>query len=53
MTGALLIIDVVPAKAGTHTPRPSFLGAVVAGFRNNRSRWLWVPAFAGTTKREM
>src|SRR4051812_111378 len=41
---------VVPAKAGTHTPWPlvSALGLVALAY--NRDRWLWVPAFAGTTK---
>src|SRR5436190_14716022 len=41
---------VVPAKAGTHTPRLALLNR--GGGRlslNNRSLWLWVPAFAGTT----
>ena len=40
---------VVPANAGTHTPRPLFCAHAVAGFANHRGRWLWVPAFAGTT----
>ena len=41
---------VVPAKAGTHTRRLTLLNR--GGGRlslNNRSVWLWVPAFAGTT----
>ena len=40
---------VVPANAGTHTPRPLVCAHAVAGFANHRGRWLWVPAFAGTT----
>ena len=39
---------VVPAKAGTHTPRP-FVGHDRSCLRNNEVLWLWVPAFAGTT----
>src|SRR5437660_12777083 len=35
----LFAARVVPAQAGTHTPCP-------------RGRWLWVPAFAGTTPSE-
>src|SRR6266850_7073258 len=41
---------VVPAKAGTHTPCPIILGAEAEAFCTNERRWLWVPAFAGTTK---
>jgi len=41
---------VVPANAGTHTPRPSYGAIAAAGFCHNKDRWLWVPAFAGTTK---
>jgi len=40
---------VVPANAGTHTPRPLSCAHLVDGFANHKSRWLWVPAFAGTT----
>src|ERR1700730_4002164 len=46
---------VVPAKAGTHTPRrPEWalceLPSVVADISDqNSGLWLWVPAFAGTT----
>jgi hypothetical protein len=43
---------VVPAKAGTHTPRPLDLGTVANGFCSNKRRWLWVPAFAGTTQED-
>ena len=36
--------------AGTHTPRRMLLkGFVVQSLRNRHLRWLWVPAFAGTT----
>ena len=38
---------VVPANAGTHTPRPCWGSWETACIR---SRWLWVPAFAGTTR---
>ena len=38
------------ANAGTLTPRRSLLkDAGRRLVRNNKSRWLWVPAFAGTT----
>jgi hypothetical protein len=42
--------SVVPANAGTDTPRP--IGETPASdiFVDNERRWLWVPAFAGTTK---
>src|SRR5215204_7056735 len=43
---------VVPAKAGTHTPRREWLEN--RGRRlcfDNCWRWLWVPAFAGTTEK--
>src|ERR1700732_795451 len=40
---------VVPAKAGTHTPRLLSLSAAARRLSNNEHRWLWVPAFAGTT----
>src|SRR6188472_2880672 len=44
------ILPVVPANAGTHTPRPRGWQKVgVAIGRNNECLWLWVPAFAGTT----
>ena len=29
---------------------PFVLGTLVDAFRNRKRRWLWVPAFAGTTK---
>src|SRR5258707_1180922 len=41
---------VVPAKAGTHTPRILKWKMEPASRRNNNCRWLWVPAFAGTTR---
>jgi hypothetical protein len=44
-----MTIPVVPANAGTHTPRMLFWANAVAGFANSRCQWLWVPAFAGTT----
>src|SRR5260370_33674542 len=40
---------VVPAKAGTHTPRLLVRVCGQLSFYNKR-RWLWVPAFAGTTR---
>jgi hypothetical protein len=46
--GAGTISIVVPANAGTHTPRRLRL-AVLEGFGYDFGRWLWVPAFAGTT----
>jgi hypothetical protein len=48
-TGSGVSLNVVPANAGTHTPRPRVFGTVGDGFRSNRHLWLWVPAFAGTT----
>jgi len=43
-------LSVVPAKAGTHYPKCELLrDAGVTAFFNNTIRWLWVPAFAGTT----
>jgi hypothetical protein len=42
---------VVPANAGTHTPRRRVFGTVADAFCCNKRRWLWVPAFAGTTHR--
>jgi len=39
---------VVPANAGTHTPRPRvWAGWLTASAKQHL--WLWVPAFAGTT----
>ena len=50
MTGSAQVFNfVVPAKAGTHTPRLSAFDTGADGFRYNELRWLWVPAFAGTT----
>ena len=43
---------VVPAKAGTHTPWPVILGTKAETFGPNERRWLWVPAFAGTTQED-
>src|SRR6266704_668905 len=43
---------VVPAKAGTHTPCSLIFGAVAETFSLIERRWLWVPAFAGTTKED-
>src|SRR5258708_28949562 len=40
---------VVPANAGTHTPRPRRFGTVANGFCSNTLLWLWVLAFARTT----
>src|SRR5260370_2714534 len=41
-------LSVVPAKAGTHTPRPLDFGrSELIPSKNNQQRW--VPAFAGTT----
>jgi len=42
-------LNVVPAKAGTHTPKPRGFGTVANGICTNQHLWLWVPAFAGTT----
>ncbi|MGF6430233.1 hypothetical protein ABIE91_005453 [Bradyrhizobium elkanii] len=42
---ARLILNVVPAKAGTHSHRVELLKkAVATASRNNEHRWLWVPA---------
>ncbi len=42
-------INVVPANAGTHTPRTIDIRLEPKyGIKHNRRR-LWVPAFAGTT----
>src|SRR6185312_8582799 len=42
---------VVPANAGTHNPRRlDFETLGVDILSNNPQRWLWVPAFAGTTR---
>ena len=43
--------SVVPAKAGTHTPRSISFHRGLTSFLYMRLRWLWVPAFAGTTLR--
>ena len=41
---------VVPANAGTHTPRPFGKRRMVDSLPNDDHLWLWVPAFAGTTR---
>jgi hypothetical protein len=44
------LTNVVPAKAGTHTPCAlSLKDAVVTLCDNHVRQGLWVPAFAGTT----
>jgi hypothetical protein len=43
--------DVVPTNAGTHTPCPIVLHDRAETFRSNTHQGLWVPAFAGTTRR--
>jgi hypothetical protein len=43
--------NVVPANAGTHTPCPIILDDGADTFCNNNRQGLWVPAFAGTTRR--
>ena len=40
------------AKAGTHTPYSLILGAVAETFSLIERRWLWVPAFSGTTRED-
>ena len=42
-----LMVAVVPANAGTHTPRLSDRNAIIT--HPDNARCLWVPAFAGTT----
>jgi hypothetical protein len=42
-------LNVVPAKAGTHTPWPIVEGCYSTAFAQHTVLWLWVPAFAGTT----
>jgi hypothetical protein len=45
-------LHVVPAQAGTHTLRlhdAEGLSHLRKQRANNNHRWLWVPAFAGTT----
>ena len=44
-----ILYAVVPANAGTHTPRLIKWGDGLATFCYNNRRRLWVPAFAGTT----
>jgi hypothetical protein len=43
--------DVVPTNAGTRTPCPIVLHDRAETFRSNTHQGLWVPAFAGTTRR--
>jgi len=40
---------VVPAHAGTHTPRLLIFAIWLAAVCYGLLQWLWVPAFAGTT----
>ena len=40
---------VVPAKAGTHIPRPIVEGRCSRTSAQHNVLWLWVPAFAGAT----
>src|SRR5258707_3678230 len=42
-------LSVVPANAGTHTPRPAEKAQGKTASFTNQHSWLWVPAFAGTT----
>ena len=42
-------LNVVPAKAGTYTPRPIVRECCWTTFAQHNVLWLWVPAFAGTT----
>jgi hypothetical protein len=44
---------VVPANAGTHTPRPVGERWCWTTFAQHNVLWLWVPAFAGTTPKMM
>jgi len=44
---------VVPAKAGTHTARSCLGGTAADDLISYEGRWLWVPAFAGTTRIEI
>src|SRR6267378_3768119 len=46
---AILLIIVVPANAGTHTPCRFVVAWSQRPSLNKNRRWLWVPAFAGTT----
>src|SRR5713226_6025604 len=41
---------VVPATAGIHTPCRLVAERSGEALHNNRRRWLWVPAFAGTNR---
>src|ERR1700682_1252811 len=41
--------NVVPANAGTHTPRPFVFGMRQTPSSTIDYRWLWVPAFGGAS----
>src|SRR5205814_1953491 len=43
------LFNVVPAHAGTHTPRPLVVARRQSASSNNECPGLWVPACAGTT----
>jgi hypothetical protein len=49
--GVSIISPVVPALSRDPYRVIYRSGDVADGFANNDGRWLWVPAFAGTTKR--
>jgi len=42
-------LHVVSANAGTHTPRTINVTLQLIPELKHKRRWLWVPAFAGTT----
>jgi hypothetical protein len=43
-SGSVPSINVVPAKAGTHTPWPLAKGCYSKTFAQHNALWLWVPA---------
>src|SRR5229473_7372271 len=43
-------LNVVPAKAGTHTPGLIDSSTVCGTTQKHERLWVWVPAFAGTTE---
>src|SRR6266849_8477645 len=43
----------MPANAGSHTWCPRALALEVVAFRTHTRWWLWIPAFAGTTGRQV
>jgi len=45
----LVAFFVVPAHAGTRTPRPIVEGRCSKTFAQYDVLWLWIPACAGTT----